>query len=1092
MNPATHTNYTKAQGVIQMNTGIRVSAVAAGLTMLIGSTIASPVLAADRVSMRSATAVPASVTEMRLSEPLTTYVDRSVIDPALQGAQGRQQVLVRLRSPSVAHSRGKSPAAQMSHKARLQNEQAAFVRRANKMARGAKTLSSVQMVLNGVFLEVDASQLDTLAQDRDVARISRVRDYEMNLSETVPYIGAAAVQGAGTDGSGISVAVLDSGIDYTHARFGGDGTAAAYEAAWGTGFGDSRNTTRDGLFPTDKVVGGYDFVGESWPSGADPLAPDPDPIDAPDASGPAGHGTHVAAIIGGDNGVAPGVDLYAVKVCSAVSSACSGIALIQGMEFAVDPDGDGNTKDAVDIINMSLGSNWGQPFDDDLSAAVEAATAIGVLTVSSAGNGSDLPYVTGTPSSAPTALAVAQTQVPSASLQLLAVDGTNYPAVFQTWSATPTSVLSGDVQYGDGMGGGLNGCSTGSDPNAPSGASPFPPGSLTGKIVLVDRGACFFSTKIQNIEAGGGLVGIIGLVAPGAPFAGGFGAGTPPNIPGYMINQADSNSIKAQIGNPGIGTVDPDNQLSLIGQMVGSSSRGPQHEDTHLIKPEVGAPGASVSAASGTGTGESAFGGTSGASPMAAGAAALLLQGFDTNGKGKGNGKAKGLALSPLEAKALLMNTGETNIEIDPFAGLAEITRIGGGEVRVDAAMAAQAAAWEAGGASGALSFGFVDVADASMSVTKSVQVHNYSNKRRSYSVAPSFRFDNDAASGAITPMAPGSVTASPGFGNDAVFDVTLHIDGTALPGNFMNSGFMGANPAGLTINEYDGYLTLEDGQHAMSLPWHILPRKAARVEPERTTIVTGGTDVIGLNNTGVGTAQNDAYALLATSPNQPEGPMGGQAPTPDLRAVGINTFGASFCPGGFIWAFAINTWERQQHLLPVIHQVTLDIDQDGSPDYAVLNSDLSGPAGFGDGRQVTWAVDIATGNASAFFFTEHSMNTGNTVLLVCGGQVGLSTDDLLETNVDMRVDTFDFYYGGPGDSIEGLTVTPLGEQFLGMPNDVPGMANDPSGLTIVDFGPFPGNTPELGIMMFTNGDRGGGARGGATQETEALLFTTP
>ena len=1044
-----------------MKMGIKVSGVAAGLTMLIGSTITLPASAADRVSMR--TAVPASISQMRLSEPLTASADRSVIDSALQGAQGRQQVLVRLRSPAVAHAKGKSPAAQMSHKLKLQNEQSAFLKRASKQVKGAKMLTSAQMVLNGVIMEVDAGDIEKLAADKDVLRISRVRDYEMDLSETVPYIGAAAVQAAGTDGSGVSVAVLDSGIDYTHAAFGGGGTLADYAAAY------DDPTSRDGLFPTAKVVEGYDFVGEVWPFG--PLLPDEDPIDFE------GHGTHVADIIGGEIGVAPGVDLYGVKVCSAVSSSCSGIALIQGMEFAVDPNGDGNTKDAVDIINMSLGAGYGQPFDDDLSAAVDGASAVGVLTVSSAGNCGDKAYCTGTPSSAPSALSVAQTQVPSASLQLIAVGGVDYPAVFQPWSVPLTGVISGPLQYGNGAGGNLNGC------------APFASGSLAGLVVLVDRGACNFTLKISNISQAGGAVGIMGLVAPGAPFAGGDGGDRPIDIPGYMISQADSNAFKAQVGSTV--TVDPANGLPLVGQMVGSSARGPQHENTNLIKPEIGAPGASVSAIAGTGTGTGPFGGTSGASPMVAGSAALLLDGFDTNGKGMGNGKAKGLALSPLEAKALLMNTGDTNIDTDPFAGLAPITRIGGGEVRVDTAMGAPAAAWEAGGASGALSFGFVDVADANMSVTKSVQIHNYSNKRRSYSVTPSFRFDNDAASGAIAPMAPGSVTAGPGFGNDTVFDVTLHIDGTALPGNFMNSGSMGANPAGLTLNEYDGYLLLDDGEHTMSVPWHILPRKAARVVPDETTIVPGSfPQVIGLDNTGVGTAQNDAYALLATSPNQPEGPQGGQAPTPDLRAVGVNTFPvpAGFCSAqeSFIWAFAINTWERQEHLIPVSHQVILDTDQDGTDDYVVLNRDLTF-SGVGDGRQVTWALNLATGAASAFFFAEHAMNTGNTVLLICGEQVGLTGTDLLATNVDMDVFAQDFYYGGPGDLIEGLTVTPLGEQFFGLTTDVPG--NTTGSLNVFDFGPFPGNSPELGLMMFTNGDRGGGNRGGATQETEALLF---
>jgi hypothetical protein len=281
-----------------------------------------------------------------------------------------------------------------------------------------------------------------------------------------------------------------------------------------------------------------------------------------------------------------------------------------------------------------------------------------------------------------------------------------------------------------------------------------------------------------------------------------------------------------------------------------------------------------------------------------------------------------------------------------------------------------------------------------------------------------------------------------------------------------------------------------------MSVPWHILPRKAARVVPDQTTIVPGSfPQVIGLDNTGVGTAQNDAYALLATSPNQPEGPQGGQAPTPDIRAVGVNTFAvpAGFCSAepSFIWAFAINTWERQEHLLPVSHQVVLDTDQDGVDDYVVLNRDLSGPTTISDGRQVSWVLNLATGGLSAFFFAEHAMNTGNTVLLICGEQVGLTGTDMLATNVDMDVVAQDFYYGGPGDLIEGLTVTPLGEQFLGLANDVPGNASDSAGLQVFDFGPFPGNSPELGILLFTNGDRGAGARGGATQETEALLFTT-
>ena len=54
--------------------------------------------------------------------------------------------------------------------------------------------------------------------------------------------------------------------------------------------------------------------------------------------------------------MAPGTTLYAVKVCSAISAACSLLAVLQGIDFALDPDGDGDISDAVDVINMSLGS----------------------------------------------------------------------------------------------------------------------------------------------------------------------------------------------------------------------------------------------------------------------------------------------------------------------------------------------------------------------------------------------------------------------------------------------------------------------------------------------------------------------------------------------------------------------------------------------------------------------------------------------------------------------------------------------------------------------------------------------------------------
>jgi len=507
--------------------------------------------------------------------------------------------------------------------------------------------------------------------------------------------------------------------------------------------------------------------------------------------------------------------------------------------------------------------------------------------------------------------------------------------------------------------------------------------------------------------------------------------------------------------------------------MAGSSSRGPQNESTTLIKPEIGAPGASVSAIAGTGTGEGPFGGTSGASPMVAGSAALLLQASPH--------------LGPLEAKATLMNNGETNIDTDPFTGLAPITRIGGGEVRVDSAVDAPAAAWDDDGAQGALSFGFVDVSKETVNLFKTVRVRNYSDSDITYNVSSSFRFASDEANGAVLIQTPGKVKVK--AGKDATFTVKMTIKGAMLRGNAMSSGSMGANPAALTFNEYDGYIMLDDGDHPIHMAWHVLPRKASNVVGRQVLNFEGGVDVIDLTNNGVGTAQNDAFALIAVSPNQPEGGVGQQSPTPDIRAVGINTFivPSSFCSSEFLWAFAINTWERQQHLLPVSYWIELDIGNDGV-DAIILNRDLSGTGTISDGRQVTYAFDANADALTAWFFAEHSTNTGNTVLYVCGEQLGLTSGDILATNIGMNVWADDFYYGGPGDFVGGLTVTPLGEQYLGLPDDIAGKAEGT--MTVIDFGPWPGNTPELGVMMIGNGDRGGAARGGSTQATEALLFS--
>jgi subtilisin family serine protease len=99
-----------------------------------------------------------------------------------------------------------------------------------------QVLGRLKFALNALLLDVDAAALPQIAANPEVIAVNPVVDYALDLSETVPYIGATApnVVSQGQSGQGIKVAVLDSGIDYTHAEFGGPGTAAAYEAAYGT------------------------------------------------------------------------------------------------------------------------------------------------------------------------------------------------------------------------------------------------------------------------------------------------------------------------------------------------------------------------------------------------------------------------------------------------------------------------------------------------------------------------------------------------------------------------------------------------------------------------------------------------------------------------------------------------------------------------------------------------------------------------------------------------------------------------------------------------------------------------------------------
>ena len=163
------------------------------------------------------------IEEHKLLEPVTG-VD---VNPALLDATGAQEVSVKLKSSSFAMMANDtmSHPELVAHKAMVENEQISSMERTGT---AAKEITCVPTLMNAAFLNIDASEVALLALGSDAISIHRVmRHYEMQLSESVPYIGAKIVQNEGCNGTGVRVAVLDSGIKYTHAAFGGEDTQEA-------------------------------------------------------------------------------------------------------------------------------------------------------------------------------------------------------------------------------------------------------------------------------------------------------------------------------------------------------------------------------------------------------------------------------------------------------------------------------------------------------------------------------------------------------------------------------------------------------------------------------------------------------------------------------------------------------------------------------------------------------------------------------------------------------------------------------------------------------------------------------------------------
>jgi len=677
----------------------------------------------------------------------------------------------------------------------------------------------------------------------------------------------------------------------------------------------------------------------------------------------------------------------------------------------------------VDVINMSLGSSYGQR-EDDSSAATANASKFGVTVVVSAGNSADRPFITGSPSSTPEAISVAQTNVPSAITYALQV---NAPAAIAGVYRNTNTVdwapivagFSGDVTYTGDLG----------DAFA---CAAFPAGALAGKVALIDRGGCNISFKVHYAAVAGAIGVLLANNAAGDPPSFSFGGapGGAEFVPAQtlIITQANGSLLKANKVGLNV-TVSPAAATSLVGSMVASSSRGPSYS-FGAIKPEIGAPGASLSAEAGTGNGESIFGGTSGAAPMVSGATALLLQAQPM--------------LKPHEVKAWLVNSAEKNVFTNPATlpgVLAPISRIGGGEVRVDNAVELTTAMWDAGDPAGvALSFGAYRSTGV-VTYRKKVLVRNYAPNARTYTINRSFRYADDEASGAATLSAPATV-AVPANGT-ATFTLSLRLDASKVANwPFRNNGGNLGNGALLNGPEIDGYLTLSDGTDTVSLPWHILPHKASNVVPATMTLALGGADsgVLNLSNAGAATAATvDVYALGATSPKIDAGFQ--PRPGDNYAIIDLKSVGSQYCPscagpGADLVLFAINTWGSRSHPnYPAEFDVYIDTNNDGEDDF-VLYTIESGAFGS-SGQNLAVLLNLNTGTSVVRFYSVSDLSSANMIMPALLDDLDITGD----TQISYQVFAFDNYFTGALTDVSDRVTVTLGtprfaaeEEFFSIP----------------------------------------------------------
>jgi subtilisin family serine protease len=733
---------------------------------------------------------------------------------------------------------------------------------------GIREVYSLQRVFNGIAYRTTRDQMATLRKLPGVREVHELKPQTLSNADAVPFTGVPAAWenlGLPLHGEGMKIGIMDTGIDYTHAAFGGPGDPAAYLA-------NDPTIIEPGTFPTAKVAGGFDFAGAMYDSNDpdhDIPVPDPDPLDFN------GHGSHVSATVAGFGvgadgttydgpydatapfrmmrigpGVAPRASLYVLKVMGdKPEGGSSSLLMNQAIEWAVDPNGDGDFSDHLDVVNISMGSAYGSSADPEFTVYRFAVQA-GVIVVAAAGNSFDVNFVAGPPAAAPEVIAVGAGQHDRSRHDALQVDSPASIAGSKdieraTFAPGVPSPISGQVVIADP----INGCD-----------APFVNATaIAGNVAVLRRGDCDFEVKALNAQQAGAIAVIVVNNVPGAPIVM-SGSADFLSIPVVMLGQDDGEAVIAVLTVGGSVTITLGDAIWLIhpeeaDDIADFSSRGPGRlGDQAILKPDVVAPGASImSVAAGTGNGGAYISGTSMASPHVAGVMALLKQYHPT--------------WTPDQLKALVMNTAVHDLFLKGPEPRSRVSpaRSGAGRVDVQAALGSAVIAYDLDAPERvSLSFATIDVVGTALEA-RTIRLHNIGTAPATYELS----LDEVTAMPGVSIQLPATTTFTLPPGGFVDVPVILHASADAM---IRTRGVTVSETAeGMPrywLAEHSGYLVFQrqdlGATSTLRVPYFVAPTPASSMRSTGPLVTTGRTGTASLALTGQGVANTDIGGLSA------------------------------------------------------------------------------------------------------------------------------------------------------------------------------------------------------------------------------------